>query len=507
MGQAIGLARVEDRYHLQKIKLGQGSFGTVWRAVDKGDSSLAAIKQLDKALIRHRGVQQQHLEREYKIMQSVSHENITRCLGTFEDDRNIYIALEYCESGDLGDKVKAVKDSLTENLAAEWVRQVLAAIAALHEKSICHRDIKPDNYLISSNETLKLSDFGLAISVPFGKVLTEKCGTPAFMSPEQHKLPRHSKGYNHLCDMWAAGVTMYMILFGGSHPFLDSEQRIDERKLVNAELDFKVVQGFFGFNQANSESSRLLCQRLVEPSLQKRYTAVRALQDPWIPRSDLDFGDRPFRSITAPVLGISSPIDSQLELEPLRGTTGSQPLSGLTVVQDYEEPHLKEVQQSHRRCSGSWFDIVRQSLACFQGGGVSIHKDFEDGIGYDWLATPSYCVSRSSRLPPGTKCSYFSSSWSTWVPAKIQGFNDMDGTYDLDVRQGAKLENIAPAADAKAHDAWPVGTLVTYDSNTHENMRIPAVIRSFNESIGNKCSYNLCVRDFASVDRIRPRIA
>merc|ERR1712232_230864 len=105
----------------------------------------------------------------------------------------------------------------------------------------------------------------------------------------------------------------------------------------------------------------------------------------------------------------------------------------------------------------------------------------------------------ASILGQGTKCRYFSDSWSKWIPATIQSFSHIDGTYDLDVKPGAKPESISPAADVKANDAWPSGTKVFYDSNTHKNMRIPAVIRSFNESTdGKHCSYNLCVRDFAS---------
>lgn len=83
---------------------------------------------------------------------------------------------------------------MAEPEAAEWMRQMCAAIAALHGKAICHRDIKPENFLVSGASSLKLADFGLSVYLPPGQLLQQKCGTPAFMSPEQHALPRQSPG-------------------------------------------------------------------------------------------------------------------------------------------------------------------------------------------------------------------------------------------------------------------------------------------------------------------------
>jgi serine/threonine protein kinase len=258
---------LEDRYYLQKVKLGQGSFGTVWRAVDRHSNRVVAIKQLDKAAMPRRGVRQQDIEREVNVMQAVVHENITQLLSTFEDRGHIYLALEYCDGGDFGDKVKERGLHLTEPEASDWMRQVLSAIAALHAKAICHRDIKPDNFMVHAN-TVKLADFGLALFLPRGRLLTEKCGTPAFMCPEQHKLPRGSRGYTNLCDVWAAGVTMYMLMFGGRHPFLTSSQQIDEKRLLGGHLCFSVDLGLCGFGLGGgegrfSEPARRLCKRLV----------------------------------------------------------------------------------------------------------------------------------------------------------------------------------------------------------------------------------------------------
>merc|ERR1719199_710104 len=102
-------------------------------------------------------------------MQAAKHVNITQLHGTFEDNQSIYLALEYCDGGDFGDKVKERGMGLREEEAADWMAQICAAIAALHTKGICHRDIKPDNFMVAG-DTLKLTDFGLALFLPRGKL-------------------------------------------------------------------------------------------------------------------------------------------------------------------------------------------------------------------------------------------------------------------------------------------------------------------------------------------------
>jgi len=283
MGQGVSLGEAsQERYFLQKVKLGEGSFGTVWRAVDRQENTIVAVKQLDKALLPKRGVRRQDIEREVAVMRAVSHPNVTKLFGSWEDSASIFLALEYCNGGDFGDEVKEKGMELEEGTAAEWMFQIVSAIGVLHSKSICHRDIKPDNFMVH-DEVLKLSDFGLAVHLPFGQKLTEKCGTPAFMSPEQHQLPRGSKGYSHSCDVWAAGITMYMVMFAGKHPFLLASQQLDEQALLAGQLDFSVGSSFFGFAMTDrfSESARFFCRQMVTPDMGKRISAAAACHSEW----------------------------------------------------------------------------------------------------------------------------------------------------------------------------------------------------------------------------------
>ena len=284
MGQGVsGSESAAERYYLQKVKLGEGSFGTVWRAVDRHTNTTVAVKQLDKVVLPKRGVRRTDIEREISVMQAVDHENVTKLYGSWEDNQSIFLALEYCNGGDFGDKVKEKGLDLEESMAAKWMYQIVSAIWVLHCKNICHRDIKPDNFMVH-DEVLKLSDFGLAVHLPWGSRLTDKCGTPAFMSPEQHQLPRDSGGYSHACDVWAAGITMYMVMFAGKHPFITSGQQLDQHALMAGQLDFTISSGFLGFAMPKdrySQTARIFCRQMVTVDFPRRITAVEARQSIW----------------------------------------------------------------------------------------------------------------------------------------------------------------------------------------------------------------------------------
>jgi len=539
MGHQISQARLEDRYYLQKVKLGEGSFGTVWRGVDRGTGEDVAIKQLDKATMPRRGVRQQDIEREIAVMQAVPHPNITKLLDSFDSPCCIYLALEYCNGGDFGDKVKERGLNLEESEAAEWTRQIISAIAALHAKCVVHRDIKPDNFMVS-NGSLKLADFGLAMFLPRGRLLTEKCGTPAFMSPEQHKLPRFSRGYTNLCDVWAAGVTMYMLMFGGRHPFLNNLQQLDENRLLQGSLDFSVAHGFFGFGLTDarySEPARRLCRRLVEPDMAKRSSAEDVRGDPWLvanqrlagrqaapanrPRSvgthsravelDAAVGGRISNEGAQVPTGCPTPQRSSTEPEVILNRKIAALEEQLRLQQEQNESQWEQLVEGKRAIQElvSEKDKLARKSVVNEGrsGSSSPMVQRMSSTGLKNSASKGGCTPQGPPLPVGTRCRYNSSSWSSWMPAVVQGFNESDVTYNLDVRQHARLENISPDPDASASEAWPPGTLVHYESSTVRHW-LPSVIRSFNEAgdrSGEEGTYNLDVRECAQVDRMRPR--
>lgn len=561
----VGQTRLEDKYHLQKVKLGQGSFGTVWRGVEKTTGTAVAVKQMDKAQLPRRGVKREDIEREVSVMKVVEHDNILRLFDFCEDSQHISFVLEYCDGGDFGDKVKERGTSLTEGEASRWMKQILLAIQALHIKEVCHRDIKPDNFMVSKSNTIKLADFGLATMLQKGKLLTEKCGTPAFMAPEQMNIGK-SRGYNHSVDVWAAGITMFMLMSGGKHPFVCPAGKLDEKKLSEGNLDF-ASQGIFGMFQQGgfSEAARSFCRRMVSPNPQSRITADSAVKDQWmglalvdregdITRRNSDQLDRATvrgeqpsqiqRAVTAPgggaaqwglgggwpfgLFGDQNASPNAQESEQVKEAMAKKRLQDLSSqiadinvhkgvhkensqlkgrIEELEQERralMQQVQQADKKKS--------MSGGYAQGAGSTVResdrrrKPTIDVTGGRVPMTSVTGANFGGKLPPSMKVRYNSSSAKQWLNASVGSFNDIDGTYDLDLRPHAALTNISPDPNVSASQAWPPGSSVSYHSSSAGRW-LDAVIVSFIEGPGGTAgTYNLDLRECAEVDRIRPRV-
>jgi serine/threonine protein kinase len=498
--------KIEDKYFLQKVKLGQGSFGTVWRAVDRTNDRVVAVKQLEKAQMPKRGVSRKDIEREVELIKAVRDENVTKLYDYYEDDKSIYLALEYCDGGDFGDKVKERGMNLREEDAQDWMAQICSAIRALHAKGICHRDIKPDNFMVAG-VTLKLSDFGLACFLPRGKLLTDKCGTPAFMSPEQmrlgHRNPNQaSRGYSFPCDMWAAGISMYMLMFGGRHPFLTAANQLDEQMLLQGRLDFTMTAqptgGFFGGllggpagNLRFSDGARSMCKRMVEPAVERRITAEDALRDRWL--ADL----KRRASTTSVRSGEATPQGRQTANSAVQPEVARRPSASDNAAQF----HLQQQQLVQQQAAAKAAED-QQRIRSLERKITQLQQEQPAQNALPLVPPKTSVPQKGGVLRPGLRCRYQSGSWG-WMPGFVQSTNDQDGTFNLDVRQHAVPEKIAPIDQpSEQNDVWPNGTWVWYQSTSMANS-LPGVILGYNAGDN---TYNLDVREHAAIDRIRARI-
>lgn len=497
--------KLEEKYFIQKVKLGQGSYGNVWRAVDRETNRIVAVKQMERAKIQRSGIKPEDVRREIAVLRACNHESIIRLFDAYKDAAGtIYMALEYCEGGDFGDKVRERSETLQEFEVADWMHQILSAIAYLHDRRVCHRDIKPDNFMVGLNgeqaNRLKLADFGLAIPVAPGQLLTERCGTPAFMSPEQHTLPPkgRSRGYGCPVDVWAAGLTMYCLLFRGQHPFLSSRGFFDEKAAMEGKLSFQdpgVSNGFFnavglgGKNRDRWSAEPMdLCKKLVETKPSQRIPAGHALRHAFLSKVPKNRG--------SPGKGEAA---SSVDIPDKATDSGSIPL----------QVHDKAVA-----------DYISQGLNWISGllapypPAVNMAKENADLRSQlqDRVAEAQALAQSGFPLPEGTACRYLSASVGRWVPAVALRYNG--STYDLDKKYAAPLDRISPPWDGSkpvaAADAWPAGTAVAVDEREKQNdgwtasktTNISAVIRRFNPDDG---TYDLDVRPRVPVGQLRPR--
>ena len=154
------------------------------------------------------------------------------------------------------------------------MRQILSVVAYCHERNIVHRDLKPENFLLDTTDddaNLKVIDFGTAQFFTHGVHLTQKFGTPYYIAPEVLK-----KNYNHSCDVWSAGVNMYILLCG----FPPFGGQTDEQILKKV----SVGRYFFPSPEWDSISfeAKDLISKMLNIDLARRITAVEALQHSWL---------------------------------------------------------------------------------------------------------------------------------------------------------------------------------------------------------------------------------
>jgi len=147
---------------------------------------------------------------EYEIAERIRHPNIVRLYELGIADDHAYLAMEYFPCGDLR---RRMKGGLGPAEALRYAAQIASVLAAIHESGILHRDLKPGNVMLRSEEQLALIDFGMAKQSALQLDLTDKgliFGTPHYMSPEQG----HGQGLDARSDLYSLGVMLYEMLTG-----------------------------------------------------------------------------------------------------------------------------------------------------------------------------------------------------------------------------------------------------------------------------------------------------
>ena len=198
-------------YRKERV-LGDGGQGVVYLGRHEVLGRLAAIKTL---LPRHAG--NEHLRKrllsEGKAQARLQHPNIVALYELFEDERELFIAMEYVEGETLAarlDRCSGGRMSLAE--AMPLFEQLLEALEFVHHEKIVHRDVKPSNALIGSGDRLKLSDFGLALLAGEPRLTSTLAvpGTLPYMSPEQLQ----GKDVDHRSDIYSAALVLFRMLSG-----------------------------------------------------------------------------------------------------------------------------------------------------------------------------------------------------------------------------------------------------------------------------------------------------
>jgi serine/threonine protein kinase len=202
------------RYEIVK-ELGRGTMGVVYQAHDPQIDRMVALKVLRPDRVVSQDFVLRFL-REAKAIGRISHANIVTVYDVGQDHGTIYIAMEFLEGRPLNEVIKG--RTLPVDEAVEMCTQVASALGYAHSRGITHRDIKPSNIILTPDNRIKLTDFGIArIEDPEAAQQTQAgdiLGTPVYMAPEQ-VMGQKTDGRT---DLYALGVIAYEMVTG-NRPF------------------------------------------------------------------------------------------------------------------------------------------------------------------------------------------------------------------------------------------------------------------------------------------------
>ncbi|TYI99783.1 hypothetical protein E1A91_A13G041400v1 [Gossypium mustelinum] len=260
-----------------KEEVGRGHFGYTCSAkFKKGEfkDQQVAVKVIPKSKMTT-AIAVEDVRREVKILRALTgHSNLVKFYDAFEDHDNVYIVMEFCEGGELLDRILARGGKYSEDDAKTVMVQILNVVAFCHLQGVVHRDLKPENFLYTSkeeNSQLKAIDFGLSDFVRPDERLNDIVGSAYYVAPEVLH-----RSYGTEADVWSIGVIAYILLCG-SRPFWARTESGIFRAVLKADPTFNEVP----WPSLSSEAKDFV-KRLLNKDPRKRMTAAQALCHPWI---------------------------------------------------------------------------------------------------------------------------------------------------------------------------------------------------------------------------------
>lgn len=279
--------RFNEVYEIQK-ELGKGNFGTVYKVVHKGrsgkqirqnDQNFRVCKVMSKALVQQNGAPLAKVREELSVLKLLDHPHVLRIFEDFEDEKAFFLIMEPCQGGDLQEfmqKLEPMDAPEYEYFVAKVLQHTLSAIAYSHQKGVVHKDLKPENIMLSTPRGTRARDIHVVV-VDFGlaemfhrhndrsKVVS---GTPPYMAPE---VWNGNSGKS--CDVWSCGVILFYLL-AGRLPFVAARAEDFARITVIQEPDWMLMGGA-------SREALGICKDMLAKQEQFRPTATAALNSPW----------------------------------------------------------------------------------------------------------------------------------------------------------------------------------------------------------------------------------
>ncbi|CAO3612882.1 unnamed protein product [Mucor fragilis] len=299
-----GLRKINN--YLLKKEIGHGAFGTVHLGINTLTNEQYAIKEFSKSRLRRKeqmammrrgrgrrgrcrggiasangdhGLPNSPLDlvrSEVAILKKLNHRNVIKLYEVLDDpnDDSLYMVMEMAHKGVIMQiDLHQVATPYTEFASRYYFRQIILGIEYLHCNDIVHRDIKPDNLLLSDNNILKIVDFGVSeMFVKGDDALKSTAGSPAFMPPELCTADRGEPISGKAADIWSMGVTLYCLVHGRV-PFSNESLLSLHEMILNDPVQY---------SKNLSENLIDLLQKLLEKDPSKRIRMQDIRNHAWV---------------------------------------------------------------------------------------------------------------------------------------------------------------------------------------------------------------------------------
>ncbi|KAK6589771.1 calmodulin-domain kinase 1 [Cryptosporidium xiaoi] len=251
--------------------LGKGSFGEVLKCKDRVTNNEYAVKVISKASAKNKDTSA--ILREVELLKKLDHPNIMKLFEILEDSTSFYIVGELYTGGELFDEIIKRK-RFSEQDAARIISQVFSGITYMHKNNVVHRDLKPENILLESKERdcdIKIIDFGLSTFFQQNTKMKDRIGTAYYIAPEVLR-----GTYDEKCDIWSAGVILY-ILLSGTPPFYGKNEYDILKRVETGKYAFDLPQW-----RSVSDDAKDLIRKMLTFHPSMRISATQCLEHPWI---------------------------------------------------------------------------------------------------------------------------------------------------------------------------------------------------------------------------------
>nr|XP_043630283.1 calcium-dependent protein kinase 33 [Erigeron canadensis] len=293
-----GYKDINEDYKFLK-QLGSGKFAVTYLYKERKTGKKYACKTIPKRRL-FTNSEKEDLKREVAILECLKGApNVVELKDTYEDPKYVHLVMEYCEGGELYDKMDS-KGLFNEKVAAQILGSIMKFVSLLHRMGIMHRDLKPENFLLPKKSALGFvpcaqkgslgpclaDDYSMMKAIDFGlstytdEVTQDKVGTAFYVAPEVLR----RQPYGEKVDIWSAGVILYMLLTGAPPFYAETDEQIFERITQNKPPDMESYPW-----TKRSDEAKNLVKNMLSYDPKKRPTAEKVLGDPWLKINGVEY--------------------------------------------------------------------------------------------------------------------------------------------------------------------------------------------------------------------------